>query len=232
MYFNQFSSSTAANSLNRVFHQKVLTPALTTLTTLALCGVAMAEPVQPFNLVAPDAVKGSQSFQVKDGYRDEVLRIETAENATLFVFDDAPLLDNGFPAYGNTFITQGYIYPAGTLNGGNGVNPDGSPEFPELVLGHWFCRGWFVNEDGAAASTGALVIATQIFNFGDEVGNQTIVTDGLELVDVGVPVTRAIIGGTGRYRAAVGEVHQVLLGPNATEGLNLQHEITISHPDD
>ena len=33
-------------------------------------------------------------------------------------------------AHGNAFITQGYIYPAGTLTDSNGVNPDGTPEFP------------------------------------------------------------------------------------------------------
>ena len=61
------------------------------------------------------------------------VEVEVAEDGTRFVFDEAPLLENGYPAYGNAFVTQGYIYPAGTLDGTNGVNADGSPEFPELV---------------------------------------------------------------------------------------------------
>ena len=34
------------------------------------------------------------------------------------------------PAYGNPFVTEGYLYPSGTLGGSNGVLPDGRPEFP------------------------------------------------------------------------------------------------------
>ena len=172
----------------------------------------------------------SNSRSLASEINEETLRIETAENATLFIFDDDPLLENGFPAYGNSFITQGYIYRAGTLNGSNGVNEDGSPEFPERVLGTWVCRGWFVNEDGAVAESGALVITSQTFNFGEEFGNEMIVTDGFELAEVGVPVNRAITGGTGRFRRGLGQATQVFLGVNGTEGFNLRHEIVIEQP--
>jgi hypothetical protein len=39
--------------------------------------------------------------------------------------------EDDLPAYGNSFITQGYIYEYGTLNGSNGVLPNGKPEFPD-----------------------------------------------------------------------------------------------------
>ena len=49
---------------------------------------------------------------------------DVAEDITRFVFAAAPVFDDGLPAYGNAFVTQGYIYPAGTLsNGAEGVNP-------------------------------------------------------------------------------------------------------------
>src|SRR5262249_3667893 len=66
---------------------------------------------------------------------EKIIRFEVSENAKRFVFDETPLFDDGAPTYGNEFVTEGYIYPAGTLNGTNGVNPDGSPEFPNKVIG-------------------------------------------------------------------------------------------------
>ena len=56
-----------------------------------------------------------------------VLKFDVAENATRFVFDEAPVFNDGLPAYGNAFVTGGYIYEQGTLNGGNGVLPGGPP---------------------------------------------------------------------------------------------------------
>ena len=43
------------------------------------------------------------------------LQFDIAEIGTRFVFDEAPVFDDGFPAYGNAFVTEGYIYEAGTL---------------------------------------------------------------------------------------------------------------------
>ncbi|MEO0536830.1 MAG: hypothetical protein AAF215_23585 [Cyanobacteria bacterium P01_A01_bin.123] len=223
MNVNQFSVTKLANSLSRVFNRKLLTVTLAAATTLTLYGVAMAESSNPTVMLTDNTlvaqVRRNRNSQA------EVLRFEVAEDGTRFVFDDAPLLDNGFPAYGNSFVTQGYIYPAGTLNGSNGVNPDGSPEFPELVMGRWVCRGWFINPDGAAASRGEFVITSQVYNFGAELGNETIVSDGWELADVGQPVARAITGGTGRYSSVSGEAVQAFLGFNVTEGVNLRFEL-------
>ena len=62
-----------------------------------------------------------------DRHRPRTLEVDIAEDGTRFVIDEAPVFDDGFPAYGNPFITQGYIYPDGTLTDSNGVNPDGRP---------------------------------------------------------------------------------------------------------
>ena len=130
------------------------------------------------------------------------------------------------PAYGNPFVTQGYIYPAGTLSGTNGVLPDGSPEFPELVLGEWTCRGWMIG-DGAHTTTGPMVITTQVYNFGGEFGAAMLVSDGYELADIGTSIHRAIAGGTGPYATARGEASQTLLGFTEQMGVNLSFEITV-----
>ncbi|MGI9292477.1 MAG: hypothetical protein ACR2PS_00720, partial [Pseudomonadales bacterium] len=41
----------------------------------------------------------------------QVLHFDVAESGPKFVFDEAPLLPSSLPAYGNPFVTQGYIYP-------------------------------------------------------------------------------------------------------------------------
>jgi hypothetical protein len=162
----------------------------------------------------------------------DTLEVDIAEDGTRFVIDEAPVFDDGFPAHGNAFITQGYIYPAGTLTDSNGVNPDGSPEFPDQVIGEWSCTGYFIGE-GAHATEGAWVYSTQLFAFGDnaDTGAETIVVTGYEGVEVGAIVTGAITGGTGSYATAIGEADQELLGINNPElptmGINKTVELNI-----
>ena len=155
-----------------------------------------------------------------------IIRFDVSENAKRFVFDETPLHDDGAPAYGNEFITEGYIYPFGTLNGTNGVNPDGGPEFPDRVIGKWTCRGWHVGE-GAKTVSGPWVITHQLYDFGGKPGQVTLTTDGVELVDIDVPVKRAIIGGTGPYAEARGEATQKMIGFNQLNGVNLRYEIRV-----
>ncbi len=133
----------------------------------------------------------------------DTIEVDIAEDGTRFVIDEAPVFDDGFPAHGNPFVTQGYIYPAGTLTDSNGVNPDGTPEFPDKVIGEWSCSGYFIG-DGAHATEGAWVYTTQLFAFGDdaETGSETIVVTGYEGAEVGAIVTGAITGGTGDYATA------------------------------
>ena len=142
-----------------------------------------------------------------------------------FVFDETPADQNGLPAYGTEFVSQGVIYEYGTLtcgeNGCNGVNPDGTPEFPDKVIGTWTCRGWFIGK-GAQTTTGAWVVTTQLYEFGNTPGAETLTTEGTELADVNVPILRAITGGTGRYSRARGELAQTLLGFNVVEGVALR----------
>jgi hypothetical protein len=155
-----------------------------------------------------------------------IIRFDVSENAKRFVFDETPLHADGAPAYGNEFVTEGYIYPLGTLNGTNGVNPDGSPEFSDRVIGRWTCRGWHVGE-GAKTVSGPWVVTHQLYDFGGKPGQVTLTTDGVELVDIGIPVKRALIGGTGPYAEARGEATQTMIGFNQLNGANLRVEIRV-----
>ncbi len=150
---------------------------------------------------------------------EQLAAFDVAEDITRFVHAEAPVFDDGLPAYGNPFVTQGYIYPAGTLDGGvEGTLADGSPAFPDAVLGVWTCDGYFVG-DGFHTETGDVVISRQIFQFTD---GSLLVTHGAELIDLGVSVTRAITGGAGDYAAAGPSVTQTLLGMSDGYGARLR----------
>jgi hypothetical protein len=199
-----------------------------TIAGVALAGTAnvsatTAESKAPFvSTMTPE-----EALALIEG-DDGILRFDMAEDFTRLSVAGEPVhADDGLPAYGNAFITQGYLYPPGTLTEGNGVNPDGSPEFPELVLGEWTCRGWHVG-DGAHTTTGPWVVTTQLYNFGGEWGTVSLASDGYELADVGVELARPIIGGTGPFAGARGEVRQTLLGFNAINGVNVRFEIVLA----
>lgn len=158
-----------------------------------------------------------------------IVQFDVSESGPRFVFDEAPVFDDGLPAYGNAFVTEGYIFPYGYLDTKQGVGEDGQPINPEDVIGRWTCRGWFVG-DGAKTVTGPWVITTQLYDLGETPGSLTLVTDGLELVDKGVPGARAVSGGTGAYQLARGQALQTLLGHNTSEGVDLRYEITVVAP--
>lgn len=179
-------------------------------------------------VAAAGDVPGLESLQG----RHRSFTVEIAENGTRFNPDSDPLDADGIPLYGGEFITQGYLYPEGTLtcdsdNNCNGVNPDGSPEFPDQVIGLWTCRGWHVN-DGATTTTGPIVITTQTYSFGDNPTAQNITTDGYELADFNVEFERSIVGGTGQYGGANGVQVQEFLGWNPSIGVALSATFELS----
>lgn len=91
--------------------------------------------------------------------KQQTLMVDIAEDPTRFVFDKTTVHSDGVSAYGNAFVTQGYIYPEGTIKGSNGSLKDGKPEFPDKVIGEWTCcrqiiySGW-AGRAKAAAPTG------------------------------------------------------------------------------
>jgi hypothetical protein len=152
---------------------------------------------------------------------DVLSAFDVAEDLSRFVYDEAPVFDDNMPAYGNAFVTQGYVYPAGTLDGGiEGTKPDGSPAFPDKIIGTWTCDGYYVG-DGFRTQTGTVVITRQVIVFDD---GDILITQGPELAETGVAVVRAVTGGTGDYLHAPGELRQILLGMSDGYGVRLQME--------
>lgn len=163
---------------------------------------------------------GAAAAWPEDSPSAEPFSFEIAEDANRFAFDEAPVFDDGMPAYGNPFVTQGYIYEAGTLLDGGGVNPDGSPTHPEAVIGTWICEGVMIG-DGAHTEAGPWVVSNQIFDFGDFDGADVVLSSGLESPELGEPIERAIIGGTGEHAGAAGVQVQALEAFNESGGVNL-----------
>jgi hypothetical protein len=146
---------------------------------------------------------------------------DVAEDHTRIFMAAAPLHENGMPAHGNAFVSQGYIYPEGTLADGTvGVLEDGSPAFPDLVLGTWTCDGYFVGE-GGNATTGVWIISRQTFAFND---GATVVTQGTEIADIGQPNLRPVTGATGDFVDVDGGLIQTTLGFNEFWGLSATYE--------
>ncbi|HEX5692455.1 MAG TPA: hypothetical protein VFX76_20715 [Roseiflexaceae bacterium] len=173
--------------------------------------------------IAVPAVNAAQNAN-----RTTTIELDVSEDMTRFVFDKDVTYEDGLPADGSAFITRGYLYEAGTLQGdGDGVNADGSPQYPEKLIGEWICQGYMINDAGHATG-GVWVVSTQYFQFGTTPGAKTIVSQGYELADVGVAIDRAITGGTGEYRDARGQGQQTMLGLNATEGVNLRVKLDVS----
>lgn len=143
--------------------------------------------------------------------------LDVACDANTFVFQ-GPTSSAG-PDYGASFVVQGVIYPGGTFaaNGpSSGLLADGTPEFPDLVVGRWTCQGHFIG-DGIATASGPFVVTMQLYDLDlDEPGADTLVSQGLELIDLNVPIRRAVTGGTGAFNAAGGDVTQTSIGINAT----------------
>lgn len=186
-------------------------------------------------LVALAAISYPLASATVSASSTKVVELDVAEDMTHFIFDKDVAYDDGLPADGSSFITRGYLYEAGTLDGGNGtrVTRDAAgtivkvePEFPDKVIGEWICQGYMINEAGHAKK-GVWVVSTQFFQFGNTPGAQTIVSQGYELADIGVAISRAITGGTGDYADARGAGDQTLLGFNQSEGVNLRVKLNV-----
>ena len=193
--------------------------AVVALLALSACGgVDLAQSAETSGLAQESVAPAAAS----EASGKRVVRVEVAETGSRFVPDEHFVDSAGVPTRGNFFITEGYVYRPGTLTCADGTcngvlydeqgNP--SPEFPDRVLGTWTCYGTHT-EDAGTLTSGAVVVTTQVFDLGKAVvGDHTVVSSGHELIDVGVPVQRAIVGGTGRYNDAGGTQTQTLLGLN------------------
>lgn len=114
---------------------------------------------------------------------------------------------------GTPFSVEGLMYPAGTIAG------DGFVPTTDDALGHWFCRGHLVLNPQRPAPhlmshheyVFGLITADMLFP------RDMMASVGLESSDERVQSgMRAVNGGSGRYRAATGQVEQIDISVNST----------------
>jgi hypothetical protein len=174
---------------------------------------------------APAAFTAEEAIDQITG-PDGVLRFDVAEDGSRFVWSGNPPLVDGMPTGSTPYVTQGYIYPEGTLGDSNGVLADGSPEFPDKVLGQWSCWGWRLGPSDHA--NGPTWLTAHLFNFGNGWGEATLMSEGYSIDDLGIALERVIVGGTGPYAGADGVQFETNLGFNKSQGGNFRYELRLS----
>lgn len=151
------------------------------------------------------------------------LGFEVATDARTFRINrGAPLPD---AKRGDSFIVEGFIYPAGTIApGGTLLNPGAfNPITATGSIGKWVLRGTF-NYDFGEIMAGAepAVYGTEYFLFND---GKMLVSDGSH---GGVqPQLRVIVGGGGALSGAAGDVREQVIGTNVTGLFNQQFTFKI-----
>lgn len=118
------------------------------------------------------------------------------------------------PERGSFFVTEGRIFPAGTIQG------DGATFDPYRSghIGVWICRGTHLVAASEIPAAPLWVDTAQLFVLGRQ-GKEQLTTEGVE---GGGTVTRIVTGGTGNYAGWTGEQRQTFLGFNPTGGVNLR----------
>lgn len=140
-----------------------------------------------------------------------------------------PTFPDGMPNYGATFVVEGVIYPDGTLRTRGvtrGLYADGSPEYPNLVMGKWTCYGTFVGQGARTPAGQASVVTSQIYDLApDRPGEKILMSTGYELEGFNIPFRRVLIGATGVLGLGLGaEVVQEAIGPNETGFPNIHFQ--------
>ena len=150
-----------------------------------------------------------------------VLMFDVAEDAAEFNPTFVKPTDTQ-PERGSFFITEGNIYPAGTIQG----NPGEFDPKSGGAVGRWFCRGTHLESGSDFAISPRGVYTAQLYLLPDE--GTSISTDGLEGNGT---VVRAVTGGTGQFRGYIGEQKQEFLGFNASGGVALRVTIKLKKID-
>jgi hypothetical protein len=144
--------------------------------------------------------------------------VDVAEDFALFSSTPVKPTD-AQPERGAFFVTEGNIYPAGTIEG------DGAAFDPNSAgsIGRWFCRGTFLVTASQIPAAAFWVDTAQLYFIPDD--TRSIATDGLEGAGT---IVRTVTGGTGPFRGYLGEQRQEFLGFNASGGANLRVTFVLS----
>ena len=166
-------------------------------------------------------VLGSSSSAAKAPEKDQpiVFTVDVAEDLAGKFVPTFVKPEHTQPERGSFFITEGRIFPAGTIQGdGATFDPNRSGH-----IGVWICRGTHLVSASEIPAAPLWVSSAQLFVLGRQ-GKEQISTEGVEGAG---PIVRIVTGGAGNYVGFVGEQHQTFLGFNPTGGVNLRVTFTL-----
>jgi hypothetical protein len=182
---------------------------LAALAIMAAISMLVAALVLPSKIMADDDEVSSFTVDVALGSPYFQNDIDPAEGQVVFTA-------------GDTFIQDGNIYPENTIpNGKTDFDPNTSG-----AIGKYKVRGTWTTDSPhfelAAAHMTAppdLAFASEIFSFGND--QTLILTDGI-LPNAYFSARRVVLGGTGRFRGVIGEVHEDNIGENSSTSCNFR----------
>lgn len=181
-----------------------------TMTRLAFAALALTATMQTAPTSAQVSIEQARKHEPEK--ERVVFTVDVAEDFALFNPTLVKPTDTQ-PERGSFFVTEGNIYPAGTIKGAGATFDPGS----DGSLGRWFCRGTHLVAASEIPAAAFWVDTAQLYFLPDD--TRSIATDGLE---GGGTIVRTVTGGTGRFRGYLGVQRQEFLGFNATGGVNLR----------
>ena len=185
------------------------------LRVAAISGVAMtlAAPAHTQEPAAPRAAGKPEPI---------VLTVDVAEDLAGKFVPTFVKPEHTQPERGSFFVTEGRIFPAGTIQGdGAGFDPNQSGH-----IGIWICRGTHLVAANEIPAAPLWVDTAQLYVLGRQ-GKEQLSTEGVEGSGT---VTRIVSGGTGNFAGWTGEQRQTFLGFNPTGGVNLRVTFILRPP--
>ena len=140
--------------------------------------------------------------------------LDVALDANTLSYSRADAATSG-PQRGDTYVVNGFVYPAFSIPGGDATlsfTPGADGSVGTIVI-----TGIFTS-DAAALAPGdtPAKASTYVFALDNADG---LITQGM---DGGYPQIRALLGGTGQFSGAIGQVTEELVGTNSTGGTTLR----------
>ena len=124
------------------------------------------------------------------------------------------------PQRGDSYLLNGVVYPGFAIPAGDVpmFTPGGDGSIGGILISGIYTSDAAAVEAGDSPLTTS---STHVFTLPNADG---LITQGLEAA---YPQIRAVLGGTGQYSGAVGQVTEEVLGTNATGGQNLRFTFQI-----
>lgn len=195
------SSQSRVESISRLARRTAL---LATVVSAVVLPTAAAQAQQP-----DAASKPSDVIE---------FTVDVAEDLTRAV----PTLvrpDDTQPERGTFYVTEGRVFPGGTIEGdGADFNPGRSGH-----VGVWLSRGTHLVAAAEIPAAPLWAHTSQLFVLGRQ-GTEQIASEGVEGAGT---LTRAVTGGAGNYVGFIGVQRSTFLGVNATGGANFRVTFTL-----